>query len=90
MWPRLIEPLRELLSGTVRPSVIENVEGSAFIDPVVLCGTMFDGLRVIRQRVLRFKVELRAPEESPSTPCPHNDKRKLHYGRPYRARRSCR
>ena len=47
--PRLIEPLRDLLTETGRPYVIENVPGAPLIDYVMLCGTMFD-LRVIRHR----------------------------------------
>ena len=50
-WPRLIEPIREMLTQTDRPWVIENVEGAPLLNPVVLCGTMFPGLRVIRHRL---------------------------------------
>lgn len=39
--PKLIEPTREALIATGLPYVIENVAGSALIDPLVLCGTMF-------------------------------------------------
>ena len=47
-WPRLIEPLRERLSG--RRYIIENVEGSPLIAPILLCGTMF-GLPLRRHRL---------------------------------------
>lgn len=48
--PKLIEPLRERLSG--KPYVIENVTGAArhLHHPVMLCGTMF-GLPVLRHRL---------------------------------------
>jgi DNA (cytosine-5)-methyltransferase 1 len=42
-YPKLIEPLRNLLRLTGFPYVIENVEGAKaeMIDPVTLCGTQF-------------------------------------------------
>jgi len=39
-WPRLIEPIREILIRSGLPYVIENVDGAPLINPVVLCGTM--------------------------------------------------
>lgn len=47
-WPRLIEPVRKMLIKTGLPYVIENVDGAPLLDPVVLCGTMFPNLRVLR------------------------------------------
>lgn len=49
--PKLIEPLREILIKNNRPFVIENVEGAPLRNPVMLCGTMFPGLKVIRHRL---------------------------------------
>lgn len=37
-YPRLIEPIRERLIASGIPYVIENVEGSPLIDPILLCG----------------------------------------------------
>jgi len=79
-WPTLIEPTRELLESSGLPWVIENVEGAPLIDPVTLCGTMFDGLRVIRHRLFESNVPLSAPPH-PAHPLVFTyDKRKTHYG----------
>lgn len=48
-YPDLIEPTRKLLDASVRPYIIENVEGAPLRGYVNLCGTMF-GLRVRRHR----------------------------------------
>lgn len=81
-WPRLVEPVRDILQSTGRPYVIENVEGAPLIDPIVLCGTQFPGLRVIRHRLFETNF--------PIDPLPCNnqhplvftyDKRKAHYGK---------
>ncbi len=50
-WPRLIDPIREVLERSGLPYIIENVEGAPLRNPTVLCGTMFKGLRVIRHRL---------------------------------------
>ncbi len=44
-WPRLIEPVREMLIQSGLPYVIENVDGAPLINFVVLCCTMFPKLR---------------------------------------------
>ncbi len=41
-YPDLIGPTRELLIQTGLPYIIENVVGAPLIDPVLLCGCMFD------------------------------------------------
>jgi DNA (cytosine-5)-methyltransferase 1 len=41
-YPRLIEPTRALLQALGCTYVIENVRGAELIDPVELCGCMFD------------------------------------------------
>lgn len=49
--PMLIEPVREALRATGKPYIIENVPGAPLINPLMLCGTMFPGLRVRRHRL---------------------------------------
>lgn len=77
-WPRLIGPVRELLIETGLPYVIENVKdaGPELVDPVALCGCMFDlstidtdGVRVHLQRLRLFEtnIGLEAPR-----PCDHS------------------
>jgi len=80
-WPRLIEPVRDLLQATGRPWIIENVEGAPLIDPVVLCGTMFPGLRVIRHRLFESDMGLVAPPHGKHPLVFTHDKRKSHHGK---------
>lgn len=47
----LVEDVRERLMESGKPYVIENVEGAPLINYVMLCGTMFPGLRVYRHRL---------------------------------------
>jgi DNA (cytosine-5)-methyltransferase 1 len=79
-WPTLIEPVRHRLQASGVPYVIENVEGAPLIDPVTLCGTMFDGLRVIRHRLFESNVPLATPPHPPHPLVFTHDKRKTHYG----------
>jgi len=64
--PELIPATRHFLKKTGRPYIIENVPGAPLIDPVVLCGSMFDGLRVYRHRLFESNIPLKAPG-----PCRH-------------------
>jgi DNA (cytosine-5)-methyltransferase 1 len=80
-WPRLIEPVREMLRKTGRLYVIENVEGAPLINPLVLCGTMFPELRVIRHRLFESNVTLTAPAHKRHPLVFTHDKRKSHYGK---------
>jgi len=77
-WPKLIPDVRNLLEATGRPYVIENVKdaGPEMVDPVALCGCMFDlstidtdGVRIHLQRLRLFETnwDLRAPR-----PCDHS------------------
>jgi len=81
LWPRLIEPVREMLERTGRPFVIENVEGAPLIEPIMLCGTMFPELRVLRHRLFESNVELKTPPHGKHPLVFTLDKRKAHYGK---------
>ena len=81
MWPKLIEPVREMLAASGKPYVIENVEGAPLRDYIVLCGTMFDELRVIRHRLFEANFTIEPPDHRPH-PLVHTfDRRKAHYGK---------
>jgi DNA (cytosine-5)-methyltransferase 1 len=80
MWPRLIEPVRKMLDETGLPYIIENVEGAPLRDPVVLCGTMFPPLRVIRHRLFESNFRLHVPAHGKHPLVFTHDKRKRHYG----------
>jgi DNA (cytosine-5)-methyltransferase 1 len=79
-WPDLIEPVREALIATGKPYVIENVEGAPLRDPVMLCGTMFPDLRVLRHRLFETNWPLTAPAHGKHPLVFTHDKRKAHYG----------
>lgn len=72
--PELIPATRRLLQASGLPYVIENVEGAALVEPVVLCGSMFDlgvtdrGARYHLQRHRKF--ETNWPLKAPG-PCAH-------------------
>lgn len=84
-YPRLVDDVREMVDQTGLPYVIENVEGAPLRTPIMLCGTMFAELQVIRHRLFESNVGLEAPQEHPRHPLVYTkDKRKGHYGRPYR------
>lgn len=80
-WPRLIEPVREMLIRSGKPYVIENVEGAPLIDPVILCGTMFPGLRVLRHRLFETNFPLTAPPHKKHPKVHTFDRRKSHFGK---------
>jgi DNA (cytosine-5)-methyltransferase 1 len=81
MWPRLIDPVRALLTSMNVPFIIENVEGAPLLDPVVLCGTMFPGLRVLRHRLFESNIDLHVPQHAKHPLVFTHDKRKAHYGK---------
>ena len=49
--PDLVAEVRARLLSARQPFVIENVPGSPLFKPIMLCGTMFVGLRVYRHRL---------------------------------------
>ena len=79
-WPRLIEPVRDMLAATGKPYVIENVEGAPLRNYIVLCGTMFPGLRVLRHRLFETNFIIPVPPHGRHPLCHTRDKRKRHYG----------
>lgn len=80
-WPRLVEPVREMLIRSGLPYVIENVDGAPLINPVVLCGTMFSNLRVLRHRLFEANFLILAPPHKKHPICHTFDRRKSHYGK---------
>lgn len=82
--PRQISAFRMLVQRwsdmTGGAYVIENVEGARdeLIDPIMLCGTMFPGLRTRRHRLFESNVNLTAPPHLPMSE--HPDQVKM--GRP--------
>lgn len=60
--PDLIGPTRELLNEIGLPYIIENVEGAPLLDPVLLCGAMFPGLRTYRHRLFETNFPLWRPD----------------------------
>lgn len=80
-WPRLIEPVREMLIRSGLPYIIENVEGAPLLNPIILCGTMFKGLRVIRHRLFETNFAILTPPHGRHPICHTFDKRKGQYGK---------
>lgn len=80
-WPRLIDPVRKILVDSGKPWVIENVEGSPLINPVILCGTMFPGLRVLRHRLFEASFTITPPPHKKHPKVHTFDKRKSHFGK---------
>ncbi len=79
--PRLIEPVREMLMKTGRPYVIENVDGAPLLNAVVLCGTMFPELRVLRHRLFEANFTILAPPHKKHPRVHTFDRRKSHFGK---------
>jgi DNA (cytosine-5)-methyltransferase 1 len=64
--PDLVEPVRNLLIKTGKPYIIENVVGSPLINPVMLCGTMFNlqtkgGSQLRRHRLFETSFPVEEP-----------------------------
>ena len=80
-WPKLIEPVREILASSGLPYIIENVQGAPLINYIVLCGTMFSGLRVLRHRLFETNITIPTPPHGKHPRVHTLDKRKSHYGK---------
>jgi DNA (cytosine-5)-methyltransferase 1 len=80
-YPMLVEIMRSRLRLSGLPYVLENVEGAPLIAPIVLCGTMFPELRVIRHRLFESNHPLMAPQHGKHPLVFTHDKRKAHYGK---------
>jgi len=80
-WPDFVAPVRAMLAAAGRPWIIENVEGAPLINPVMLCGTMFPGLRVLRHRLFESNILLTAPAHGKHPLVFTHDKRKGHHGK---------
>jgi DNA (cytosine-5)-methyltransferase 1 len=83
--PDLIAPSREVAEALGIPYVIENVESAPIRADLLLCGTMFEELRVLRHRKFELGGGLVI---EPPPPCDNvhplvftHDKRKRHYGK---------
>ncbi len=67
-YPDLITPLRQKFLQKGVAYIIENVPGAPLVNPVMLCGSQFDGVWVYRHRIFESNFRLTAPEHFP-----HND-----------------
>jgi DNA (cytosine-5)-methyltransferase 1 len=63
------------------PYVIENVDGAPLINPVVLCGTMFPKLRVLRHRLFEANFQIVPPPHKRHPKVHTHDRRKAHFGK---------
>ena len=80
-WPDLVAPIRKRLVASGVLYAIENVDGAPLINPVVLCGTMFPGLRVLRHRGFEVNFPVTAPPHGKHPRVHTFDKRKSHFGK---------
>lgn len=68
----LLATTRATLDFTGKPYVIENVPGAPLIDPITLCGPMFD-LPMYRHRLFESNVDIASPPHQPHGPrCARN------------------
>ena len=63
------------------PYVIENVDGAPLVNAIVLCGTMFPNLRVLRHRLFEASFEIVPPPHKKHPKVHTFDRRKSHYGK---------
>jgi DNA (cytosine-5)-methyltransferase 1 len=79
--PDLIGLTRERLTKSGSVWVMENVVGAPMRSPLMLCGTMFKGLRVLRHRLFESNAALSGRHHGTHPLCYTLDKRKPHYGK---------
>ena len=80
-YPDIVADIRQRLIDSDIPYVIENVESAPLINSIILCGTMFPQLRVLRHRAFESSIAIKAPAHSNKHPLVYTkDKRKRHYG----------
>ena len=79
-YPDLVALTRQRVSACSL-WVIENVPEAPLLEPVILCGTMFPWLRVIRHRGFESSALLTVPSHGLHPLVYTMDKRKSHYGR---------
>ena len=60
-YPKLIKELRDILISSGKPYVIENVPKAPLLNPIVLCGSMFN-LNVRRHRIFESNFQLFSKE----------------------------
>ncbi len=60
--PDLIAPIRKKLKKWGGPYCIENVVGAPLKNPFMLCGSMFDGLRIYRHRIFECNFIVDIPD----------------------------
>lgn len=80
-WPDLVGPIRNKLIRSGCKYVIENVEGAPLSPTVMLCGTMFPGLRVLRHRLFEANFHIRQPAHGKHPKVHTFDRRKSHFGK---------
>src|SRR5574337_2235689 len=83
-YPDYIEATRKVCKTLKQPYIIENVVGSPLKDPIMLCGTMFPELRVIRHRLFESNIPLVPPPHLPEKdhPIVHTlDRRNKNFGK---------
>jgi DNA (cytosine-5)-methyltransferase 1 len=78
-YPELVEITRARLAATGVCYVIENVVGAPLNASLLLCGTMFPGLRVLRHRLFESNVFLWQPLHYDHPLVYTHDRRKAHY-----------
>lgn len=70
-YPDLIQTTRHYLIQSGKPYIIENVPNSPLLNPIILCGTMFD-IRTYRHRLFESNLYIEQPHHPqhihPNTP----------------------